>query len=201
MNTVPIPFAYPGSIHVRRHGPFGYLRHEAYRQWLRDEFCFRCVYCLNRELWGRRRGAWDIDHFLPQSVYPDGRLEYDNLVYACCRCNAMKGNRCIPDPSTVAFGLCVSVAEDGTIHALNDQGKRLIRVLRLDDDEHNKWRSKLIKTMRVLTAHPSLLREWMGFPADLFDLRKSKPVGNARPQGCDNCFFVMRDRGELPEIY
>ena len=47
-----IPFMYPGQSHVRRHGPAGYADYKRYRPWLRDEFTFRCVYCLKRERWG-----------------------------------------------------------------------------------------------------------------------------------------------------
>ena len=54
------PFRYPEQPHVRRHGPQGYVTLESYRPWLRDEFTFRCVYCLLREQWGRARGSFDF---------------------------------------------------------------------------------------------------------------------------------------------
>jgi hypothetical protein len=78
-----IPFIYPPGPHVRRHGPAGYADHTGYQPWLRDEFSFRCVYCLLREQWGRVGGVFDIDHFLPVSNRPDLAAEYDNLLYAC----------------------------------------------------------------------------------------------------------------------
>lgn len=46
-----IPFEYPSAPLVRRHGPVGYLDYSSFRPWLRDEFGFRCVYCLRREQW------------------------------------------------------------------------------------------------------------------------------------------------------
>lgn len=49
--TLPVPFAYTSTPHQRRHGPSGYDSYEAYKPWLRDEFVFRCVYCLEREMW------------------------------------------------------------------------------------------------------------------------------------------------------
>ena len=42
------PFDYPVASHQRRHGPRGYSQPESYRPWLRDEFSFRCVYCLSK---------------------------------------------------------------------------------------------------------------------------------------------------------
>jgi hypothetical protein len=44
-------FQYPRQAHVRRHGPLGYVNYQSYKPWLRDEFEFRCVYCLWRERW------------------------------------------------------------------------------------------------------------------------------------------------------
>src|SRR5205814_6335056 len=94
-------FLYPAQPHVRRHGPEGYADPESYRAWLRDEFTFRCVYCLLREQWGRVRGTFDIDHFLPVSLHPERERTYDNLLDACAACNAAKGNRAVPDPTAV----------------------------------------------------------------------------------------------------
>jgi hypothetical protein len=53
-----IPFVYPRAAPLRRHGPAGYAQYERYRPWLRDEFAFRCVYCLKREQWGVVRATY-----------------------------------------------------------------------------------------------------------------------------------------------
>src|SRR5437764_4015992 len=96
-----IPFIYPSVPHVRRHGPQGYADYASYRPWLRDEFSFRCVYCLLREQWGRVRGTYALDHFLPVAQHPAEMTEYDNLLYACATCNGAKGDRVVPDPLSV----------------------------------------------------------------------------------------------------
>ena len=44
-------FVYPVERHVRRHGPLGYSDYQSFKPWLRDEFRFRCCYCLWRETW------------------------------------------------------------------------------------------------------------------------------------------------------
>src|SRR5258708_6259440 len=54
-NPMTEPFQYPAAPHVRRHGPQGYADAASFRPWLRDEFTFRCVYCLQREVWGTVR--------------------------------------------------------------------------------------------------------------------------------------------------
>src|SRR3977135_4178953 len=95
------PFVYPPVPHVRRHGPAGYADYASYRPWLRDEFSFRCVYCLTREAWGPFRGQYAIDHFLPAALLPVETADYGNLLYSCITCNAAKGDRLVPDPLTV----------------------------------------------------------------------------------------------------
>ena len=77
------PFTYPPTAHVRRHGPGGYVDYASYRPWLRDEFAFRCVFCLRREQWGRALAEFEIDHLVPVSIRPDQGTDYDNLLLAC----------------------------------------------------------------------------------------------------------------------
>jgi hypothetical protein len=81
------PFAYPSTAHARRHGPQGYADYLSYRPWLRDDFAFRCVFCLLREQWGQMRGGHAIDHFEPVAQYPERGAQYDNLLYACITWN------------------------------------------------------------------------------------------------------------------
>jgi 5-methylcytosine-specific restriction endonuclease McrA len=87
----PMAFRYPRRRHVRRHGPRGYRNYRSYKPWLRDEFDFRCVYCLWRERWcADGDHAFSVDHLLPRTTHPERLCDYDNLVYACCQCNALK---------------------------------------------------------------------------------------------------------------
>jgi hypothetical protein len=123
------PFTYPAEKHVRRHGPQGYRDLESYRPWLRDEFSFRCVYCLIREQWGRTQGMFDIDHFVPIALDPTGALLYDNLLYACATCNAAKGKQRIHDPCQVLLAGNVYVEEDGKLVASSSKARQIIRVL------------------------------------------------------------------------
>src|SRR5580658_5616890 len=84
-------FQYPQQVHVRRHGPLGYVNYQSYKPWLRDEFQFRCVYCLWRECWlSVGEEAFSVDHLQPRAEAPNRICEYNNLVYACCRCNSVK---------------------------------------------------------------------------------------------------------------
>ena len=196
------PFAYPTTPHVRKHGPHGYMNYGSYRDWLRDEFSFRCVFCLRREQWGVVRSMWDIDHFVPQHSNPQCKLDYENLLYTCHTCNSAKSGHIVPDPCKVAFGKCIEVHGDGTVSALSDNGERLIDRLRLDNEDHTKFRYLMIAALRSLARHDRqnyIL--WMRYPDSLPDLSRLKPPGNTRPKGVNDSCYARRIRGVLPEIY
>lgn len=62
-------FEYPSAAVSRHHGPSGYVDWASYKPWLRDEFLFRCVYCLSRERWKPEgQDAFSVDHVVPQST-------------------------------------------------------------------------------------------------------------------------------------
>ncbi len=198
----PEPFAYPATPHVRKHGPHGYMNYEPYRDWLRDEFSFRCVFCLRREQWGTVGGMWDIDHFAPQHSNPQRRLDYENLLYTCRTCNSAKGDQLVPDPCKIAFGACIEVHGDGTISALSDNGERLIDRLRLDNEDHTRFRHLMITTLRSLARHDKHTHIlWMCYPDDLPNLSKLRPPDNTKPEGVNDSCYARRIRGVLPEIY
>jgi hypothetical protein len=198
-----IPFIYPPVPHVRRHGPAGYADHASYRAWLRDEFSFRCVYCLLREQWCRLRGVFDVDHFLPVINRPDLAVDYDNLLYACTSCNLVKRDQIIPDPLLVLTSASVQVSEDGRLHTENPEAACLIDILGLNMDDAVEFRMTWIGIV-VLAANgdPDLHRKLLGFPADLPDLRPLKPPGgNTRPEGVRASWHARRERGELLGSY
>ena len=200
--VTPYPFTYPSSPHTRRHGPTGYEDYGSYRPWLRDEFTFRCVFCLRREQWGVITGLWDIDHLVPQSRNSALALEYDNLLYVCRTCNSTKSVHLVSDPCNLTLADCLHVNEDGTITALNDDGLLLIEILRLDNEDYTRFRNLVIQTTRVLATNswPTFVL-WMSYPGDLPNLGKLRPNGNSRPGGINDSFFERRIRGELEEVY
>jgi hypothetical protein len=199
--TLPNPFTYSLEPHVRRHGPSGYKNYESYRDWLRDEFSFRCVFCLNREQWGVVSGHWDIDHFVAQVLFPSGKLLYENLLYVCRRCNLIKSRSFASDPCQIAFGRCLAVQNDGTIKALNEDGETLIEILRLDREEITQFRKLFIDIVRLAQRDRNIYSRLMGYPQNLPDLSKLKPPSNAKPESVSDSFHARRLRGELPETY
>ncbi|HMP81467.1 MAG TPA: HNH endonuclease signature motif containing protein [Verrucomicrobiota bacterium] len=199
----PSPFAYPAQIHTRRHGPVGYSHYRQYRNWLRDEFTFRCVYCLRRENWLTLSADWEIDHFLPKSDHPDVARDYDNLVYACNRCNRTKAAKYLPDPERFAYGQCIRVDDEGRIHWLTEEGRDLIEALGLDDEDYTRMRRKVLSWLREARPGGKIYTDLLGFPDNLPDLSKEDepPLGNKRPHGIGDSWFERSKRPRFPRFY
>src|SRR5438105_4098493 len=93
MSSPPIPFNFPDRPHARKHGPTGYTDYTSYKPWLRDEFCFRCIYCLDRERWyPNGHAGFGVEHALPKSDPANATriCDYEILLYACNDCNSEK---------------------------------------------------------------------------------------------------------------
>jgi len=199
-------FEYPRSPHARQHGPQGYSSYNSYKPWLRDEFSFRCVYCLIRELWHGGSDFFGVDHLKPRRFSRELECLYDNLVYACNRCNWLKGDRAVvPDPCEVAYGLHLRVDSEGLIVPMSDEGRMVARVFLLNQPELAEFRRRLRVTIaRLVSAagNEELAESWLCYPRDLPDLCTLRPPeGNTRPNGAVNCCFERRRRGELDSIY
>lgn len=195
-------FDYPEPRPKRTHGPTGYTAYESFRPWLRDEFTFRCVYCLKREQWGQVTGEFELDHFEPRSISPESGLTYANLVYACRRCNAVKQDLPINDPLTTLAAGNVAISPDGALVARSSDVERLIKQLDLNSPRLTRWRLMWLRIVDLARQRDeSLFKQLLGFPADLPNLANLRPPANSKPASVDNCWFARRKRGELPEVY
>src|ERR1051325_2301343 len=85
------PFDYPVKSHKRRHNPSAYRDYHSFKSFLRDEFIFRCVYCLSRETWNLNDDFFGVEHFQPKRDNWRETGGYFNLLYACNHCNSAKG--------------------------------------------------------------------------------------------------------------
>lgn len=199
---IPSPFSYPENPHRRRHGPAGWRDYKRYRPWLRDDFAFRCVFCLLREKWIEMRRAFPVDHFKPRSLRPDLAHDYNNLLYLCANCNGVKSDSFVPNPCKVALAECLAVSKSGKIKALNKKGQRLVDELALDNESLTEFRRLIIGTLLGLLRHDwARFVDWMGFPVNLPNLTRHKPPRNNRAKGVSESWFARRARGELPEVY
>jgi len=197
------PFDYPLAPLVRRHGPVGYRDYASFRPWVRDEFSFRCAFCLRRERWEPDASVFEIDHLRPVSGSPTLSLEYTNLIYSCSVCNSAKGAETVPDPSCVFTSATVSVEPDGTLVPRTPAAKRLIRQLDLNDPEFVRWRHQMIRIVQLAERHdPDLHRSLLTYPDDLPDLSLLKPPGgNTHPAGVADSYLRRLADGTLPDRY
>jgi hypothetical protein len=206
-DTEPTPFAYPNAPHVRAQGPRSYQRYKAFKPWLRDDFVFRCVFCLTREVWyPSGQNAFHVEHLKPRSRAPELALDYGNLVYSCGDCNSFKQDQWpILDPCRNAYGAHFHVNEDGTIEGLSTAGWRVIRFLRLDRDKLTEFRrTKIfkIKTFWELQHEPDMeanLKDELRYPSHLPKLNRRQ--ANSRRSNIAMSHFERKLRGDLAEIY
>ena len=207
--TLPAPFAYPSAPQTRRHGPRGYTDYGSYKPFLRDEFTFRCVYCLERErFYPNRDSSFSADHFQPKALKEALRNEYTNLVYCCTRCNSFKQTKITPlSPDTETFSEHFLVTDDGHIKGLTPEGQDLIDLMHLDESPALETRQKVLRILRIKAAMPDnaevhcLLLDYLGFPDDLPDLSEPRPPANDKKDGIKESWFEKRQKGELPELY
>lgn len=203
-------FQYSGTPHARRHGPEGYIQYETYKDWLRDEFTFRCVYCLERERWYPSGDAsFGVDHVLTKGIPAYAHLicVYGNLVYACNRCNSIKQDEILLDPCATAFADHLTVAADGTITAITREGQDLIDILALDLSDRTEERRNRLRLQAMYQRDPTnedvraLYFAAFGYPRDLPDLAKLKPKNNSRPEGIAQSYYRRSVERTLPETY
>ena len=72
---------------------------------LRFDFYYSCAYCsiMEQEACGIR---FEIDHYYPQSKYPELKSDYRNLMYSCEKCNKLKNNFA-PDDTQLSKGYVI----------------------------------------------------------------------------------------------
>lgn len=195
-------FEYPEQRSHRRHGPAGYADYESYREWLRDEFCFRCAYCLKRETWGRVTGDFELDHIEPQSVHPEKALDYLNLIYACRTCNLIKGAGAIDDPFGTLQNGNLRCDSDGRLVAVSVEAKRLVLMLDLNSPRAIEWRLMWSRIVSMSKENDTTLHAMLvGFPRNLPDLSGKQPPSNSRPEGIRESWHAKDLRNELPASY
>ena len=170
------PFQYPAEPIVRKHGPKGYSHYQSFRPWLRDEFSFRCVYCLEREQWCRAQAIFDVDHFRPSMVDSSSETDYDNLLYACTGCNSAKQDQMVPNPLAVLTADVVRVGADGRLISFTKDATKLIELLDLNDESQMRYRRLWIEIVEMArVSRPTLFESLMGYPDDLPELERMRP--------------------------
>jgi hypothetical protein len=197
-------FEYPKTPVPRKHGPKGYTNYESFREWLRDDFSYRCAFSLFRETWDSPN--FDIDHLNPQKTHPELTCDYNNLIYLLHDLNLKKGGNPLPDPKSIIMADCLHVEtrgdKIGEIHALNKTGEQIISILRLDSPTWTTKRKNRIRILRSLAKTDKILfREYIGYPKNLPNLKSKISPDNTRPKGIAQSAHALKEKNILPEWY
>ena len=102
--------------------------------------------------------------------HPERLCDYDNLVYACCQCNALKQEATpVLNPCEEALGQHLEIHSDGSVRALTARGAEQIALCRLNRPRLQEARRMMLELFSMLTASRSeearvLLRGLCGFP-------------------------------------
>jgi hypothetical protein len=151
---------------------------------------------------------FSVDHVLPQTTHPERLCDYDNLVYACSQCNALKQDApAVINPSAEGLGHHLEIQQDGSVHALTEQGAKQIALCRLNRPRLLEARRRMIELLSMLegSVHSearNLLHFLLGFPDNLPRLSALRPPeGNTHPQSIVESYYAKRQRGELPATY
>ena len=101
----------------------------------------------------------------------------------------------------------MKVEADGTLTGLTKDGKKLIKLLHLNEGNALTTRRKYLKRAAACTKHAGnaeieqLFREDFGFPDELPDLRPSQPGSNTVIGSEETCYLALREKGQLPPVY
>ena len=108
--------------------------YKAYKSFLADDFNHRCGYTDCSDHWFGGKRNFQIDHFRPESKYPELKNEYSNLVYCCSYVNRAKcddDNSNYLDPCDIDFNLHFERDDFGYIKAKTPQGQYMVERMNL----------------------------------------------------------------------
>ena len=140
-------------------------KYHKYKPYLKKDFKDRCCYCnMPSEL---LTTPYHIDHFIPIKEFKGKKdsllIEYDNLMWACPKCNLSKGDKYEGDflnspkientlfynPVETDYNEIFFRNEIGGIDSEDEKGREMIRILKLYRPIHNlAW---LIERLQKLT--------------------------------------------------
>jgi hypothetical protein len=137
---------------IRRETPPQYSDHKKFKPFLRRDFRLQCAFCERTEEYLGGEEQFEIDHFKPERKFPELSVVYENLYYACRRCNGHKSwtwpsndkialgsvfaDPCVEDP----YDVHLHERLDGGLDELTPCGQYTNGHIRLDRAEVRAWR-------------------------------------------------------------
>jgi HNH endonuclease len=166
---VPLnPFRYPQSRYRRKLSPPSTSDYSRYKPFLKQEFMSQCVYCrLPDGLKGE--DSFSVDHYRPQSKFPDLVTTYVNLFYACSGCNRRKGafwptdaqwraKQFIPNPCDHVMFEHLRY-RSARVETKSPAGELAEQVLMLNDERSVEYRELVLSVIAVLEEKKCRVQE------------------------------------------
>lgn len=160
---------FPRSVPKRR-----YADYRRYRPLLRQDFLFRCAYCLRHEFFVGGEAGCSIDHHRPIAgpfARPDLAAAYENLYWCCRECNENKGVTWptehehasgwrFLDPCDVAddHDIHLHIDLQGNVNPITNTGQYTSDCLKLWRDQLAHYRAAIIRCTNEATRIRELLR-------------------------------------------
>lgn len=133
-----------GEKHISRRDIHEEREYSKFMSILREDFSGLCGYCGKNSQYLPYN--YEIDHFVPQVIAPEKANDYQNLVFACRRCNRIKGSKWptkdknlandghigFVDPATDEYENHLSRNNEGRIVYDTDLGESIYKQLHFD---------------------------------------------------------------------
>ena len=87
-----LPFRDENNRPIRSYNGKEYSNYKIYKPFLRKDFNQKCGYTDCLDHWFGGVSTFQIDHFHPQSKYPQLKTKYSNLIYCCSYVNRAKSD-------------------------------------------------------------------------------------------------------------
>lgn len=182
------PYAYPKFRHVRSEQPAEYKAYPRYKPFLRREFKEKCVYCRRPD--GGLHQDYGVDHYRPQSRFPDLVAAYTNLFYACNSCNRRKGkywpsaaqlkaNQFIPNPCDHVMIQHLKY-QGAKVEAKSVAGDFTLRLLDLNNPDLMRYREGMLVMVEAAEATRKKAQQV------LQDLTELRALGKANGAAIDS---------------
>lgn len=140
------------------------------KMYLRNDFRFECAYCGVRELDNVvGENFFEKDHFLARTSSNSLDTDsYENMVYACSKCNGTKSNKnitllldpCKDDIYSGSSPNLIKLGEEDNyrLKAMSESGEAFIESLQLNSGYYRQMREKQIKNNVLLNTLNNLIQ-------------------------------------------
>lgn len=153
------------NFNIQRTCTKKFASYGSYKKYLKEDFHSRCAYCnlLDSQI----TTPYEVDHFIPKDEFKDAWPEldttYENLVYACKKCNNAKSNQykgdiskriienaLFYDPEKTDYNKIFYRDDVGSICSDDAKGRGMINRIKLYRPIHNvAWICEIIRQTLV----------------------------------------------------